>query len=45
VENKLARIKSLNECMECAACWYVCGDEAIEFNWPPGGAGYRSDWG
>jgi NAD-dependent dihydropyrimidine dehydrogenase PreA subunit len=45
IEKKLARIKSLDECMECASCWYVCGEGAIGFSWPPGGTGYRSDWG
>jgi ferredoxin-like protein FixX len=40
-----ARIKSLDECMECAACWYVCSEDAIDFSWPPGGTGFRSDWG
>jgi ferredoxin-like protein FixX len=45
IEKKLARIKSLAECMECASCWYVCGEGAIGFSWPPGGTGYRSDWG
>jgi NAD-dependent dihydropyrimidine dehydrogenase PreA subunit len=45
VESKKARIKNLDECMECASCWYVCPDSAIDFTWPPGGAGYRSDWG
>lgn len=43
--NKKARIKSLEKCMECAACWYVCAEEAIKFTWPTGGTGYRSDWG
>ncbi|MDD5311502.1 MAG: hypothetical protein PHO26_00505 [Dehalococcoidia bacterium] len=45
IRNKLAAIKSLDECMECAACWYVCGEGAVDFSWPPGGTGYRSDWG
>jgi NAD-dependent dihydropyrimidine dehydrogenase PreA subunit len=45
VINRVARIKSLDECMECAACWYVCAEGAIDFTWPPGGTGYRSDWG
>jgi NAD-dependent dihydropyrimidine dehydrogenase PreA subunit len=45
MEKKLARIRSLAECMECASCWYVCGEGALSFRWPPGGAGYRSDWG
>ena len=42
---KKAKIKNLDECMECAACWYVCKEEAIDFNWPKGGAGYKSEWG
>ena len=29
----------------CAACWYFCKEEAIDFSWPKGGTGYRSDWG
>jgi len=45
ISKKKARIKSLEKCMECAACWYACTEEAIEFSWPPGGTGYRSDWG
>ena len=45
ISGKVARIKSLENCMECAACWYVCPEDAVEFNWPPGGKGFRSDWG
>jgi ferredoxin like protein len=45
ISKKKARIKSLDECMECAACWYACTEGAIEFSWPPGGTGYKSDWG
>jgi ferredoxin like protein len=45
ISKKKASIKSLEECMECAACWYACSEGAIEFSWPPGGTGYRSDWG
>jgi ferredoxin-like protein FixX len=45
VKEKKARIKSLERCMECAACWYVCENGAIDFSWPRGGTGYRSDWG
>jgi len=45
MEKKLARVKSLAECMECGSCWYVCGEGAIDFSWPRGGTGYRSDWG
>lgn len=45
LEKKLAKIKSLDECLECAACYYACLQGAIDFSWPPGGTGYRSDWG
>jgi NAD-dependent dihydropyrimidine dehydrogenase PreA subunit len=45
VVQKKARVRSLAECMECASCWYVCPAEAIDFSWPPGGMGYRSEWG
>jgi NAD-dependent dihydropyrimidine dehydrogenase PreA subunit len=43
--NLKAKIKSLENCMECASCWYVCEPEAIDFSWPSGGTGFRSDWG
>jgi NAD-dependent dihydropyrimidine dehydrogenase PreA subunit len=45
IANKRVKIKNLNECMECASCWYVCMQGAIDFSWPQGGTGYRSDWG
>ena len=45
IAGKKARIVSLEKCMECAACWYVCPEDAIDFSWPPGGTGFRSDWG
>lgn len=45
IVNKKAKIKSLEKCMECAVCWYVCKSEAIIFSWPLGGTGYRSEWG
>ena len=45
IVNKKSRITNLDKCMECAACWYVCKEEAIDFSWPKGGTGYRSDWG
>jgi NAD-dependent dihydropyrimidine dehydrogenase PreA subunit len=45
IKGKKAGIKSLDSCMECAACWYVCPEGAIDFSWPPGGTGYRTDWG
>jgi ferredoxin-like protein FixX len=40
-----ARIKSLDLCMECGSCWYVCTEEAIIFTWPKGGTGFRTEWG
>ena len=43
--NQKAIIKSLETCMECASCWYVCVEGAIDFSWPQGGTGYKSDWG
>jgi ferredoxin len=45
VRRKKARIKGLEKCMECGACWYVCQEDAIDFFWPPGGTGYRTEWG
>ncbi|MGQ9476237.1 MAG: hypothetical protein ACUVS1_07890 [Actinomycetota bacterium] len=45
IREKKARVRTLAECMECAACWYVCDKEAIIFSWPPGGTGFRTDWG
>ena len=43
--DRKVKIKSLENCMECASCWYVCEPEAIDFSWPLGGTGFRSDWG
>jgi NAD-dependent dihydropyrimidine dehydrogenase PreA subunit len=40
-----ARVQSLDMCMECGACWYVCEEEAILFSWPKGGTGFKTDWG
>lgn len=45
IADKKARVRSLAECMECASCWFVCPENAIDFYWPPGGTGYRSSWG
>jgi len=45
IVSKKAKIKTLENCMECGACWYVCEEGAIEFAWPAGGTGYKSDWG
>ncbi|MBN2178647.1 MAG: 4Fe-4S binding protein [Deltaproteobacteria bacterium] len=45
IVEKKARIKSLDTCMECGACWYACPEDAIDFSWPPGGTGFRTEWG
>jgi NAD-dependent dihydropyrimidine dehydrogenase PreA subunit len=45
VEKGTARVKGLDECMECASCWYICDREAIRFSWPKGGAGFRTRFG
>ncbi len=45
VKGKKAVIQSLDRCMECGACWYVCENEAISFFWPNGGTGFRTQWG
>ncbi len=45
IEKGKARVKSLDECMECASCWYICDREAIRFSWPKGGAGFRTRFG
>jgi ferredoxin-like protein FixX len=45
VEDKKARVVSLDECMECGSCWYICDREAIRFSWPNGGAGFRTRFG
>ena len=43
--NQKVIVKSLETCMECASCWYVCVERAIDFSWPQGGTGYKSEWG
>ncbi|MDY6930617.1 MAG: hypothetical protein SVJ22_01710 [Halobacteriota archaeon] len=40
-----ARVKTLENCFECAACWFICSEDAIEITWPPGGRGFRSEFG
>jgi len=45
IQKKQARIRSLDTCMECGACWYVCSEDAILFSWPKGGTGFRTEWG
>ncbi|TFF97898.1 MAG: ferredoxin family protein [Promethearchaeota archaeon] len=45
ITKKKAEIVNLDECMECGSCWYICPEEAIQFFWPKGGTGYKSDWG
>ena len=45
IKNKKAKVMDLGKCQECAACWYVCKEEAIQFKWPIGGTGYKCDCG
>jgi ferredoxin-like protein FixX len=45
IEKGKAHVRSLDECMECASCWYICDREAIRFSWPNGGAGFRTRFG
>ena len=45
IQGKQASVKSLDTCMECGACWYVCEEDAILFSWPKGGTGFRTEWG
>lgn len=40
-----ASVASLERCMECAACWYVCEREAILLSWPKGGSGFATEYG
>lgn len=44
VEGK-AQVKTLDGCMECGYCWYLCPVDAVDFSLPPGGTGYRTEWG
>jgi MinD superfamily P-loop ATPase len=45
IVEKKSRIRNLEKCMECGACWYSCTDDAIRFSWPAGGTGFRTNWG
>jgi len=45
IEKKKASLVSLDECMECASCWYICDREAISFSWPGGGCGFKTKYG
>lgn len=45
IKEQRASIKSLDTCFECGACWYVCDADAIQFSWPRGGTGFKTDWG
>lgn len=45
LRDKKAHIRSLDTCMECGACWYVCECDAVLFSWPPGGTGFKTKWG
>lgn len=45
IYDKRVRVMSLDTCMECGACWYVCEEDALWFSWPKGGTGFRTRWG
>ncbi len=45
IEKRKAFVKGLDQCMECASCWYVCEQEAILFSWPKGGTGFKTRFG
>jgi len=32
-------------CVECAACWEICDQEAIDFSYPKGGTGVVIEYG
>lgn len=32
-------------CLECAACWEICEEEAIDFSYPKGGTGVVIEYG
>lgn len=32
-------------CLECAACWEICDQEAIDFSYPKGGTGVVIEYG
>jgi ferredoxin-like protein FixX len=32
-------------CLECAACWEICEQEAIDFWYPKGGTGIVIEYG
>ena len=44
-KNKKAVVANLANCLECSACFIVCEPDAINFSWPAGGTGYKSNWG
>jgi NAD-dependent dihydropyrimidine dehydrogenase PreA subunit len=45
LRDKKAEVASLDRCMECASCLYICEARAVDFSWPSHGTGYRSEWG
>jgi len=45
VIEKKARVRSLEWCMECSACWYICPENAVDFSWPRGGTGFHTRFG
>ncbi|MCX5849112.1 MAG: 4Fe-4S binding protein [Deltaproteobacteria bacterium] len=45
IKDKKAEINSLDRCLECASCLFICESRAINFSWPKHGSGYQSEWG
>jgi len=45
IKNKKAKVKSLEKCMECSSCWYICPADAIQFSFPSGGTGFKTQYG
>ena len=45
IVEKIARVHSLEWCMECSACWYVCQEDAVDFSLPRGGSGFHTRYG
>ena len=41
----VAGVKTLDGCLECGYCWFLCPEDAIDFSLPPSGTGFRSEWG
>ncbi len=45
IVDSIAQVKTLDGCLECGYCWFICPADAVEFYLPPSGTGFRSEWG